>query len=390
MPRTNDPFGTVALTHLLHSYLPFLSLKTWEHLVASLTSLTLTVLINVVCVSIALLTSYTLSHTIQPLHANDTATYTTIGMVNQNKTAFLATSPINYAAFAVAQMNRDTYWLQSLWHWSSITMVKYTSSFAFPGVFSLTSYVLGCLPFAALDLIPFCRKYKIQPTKQPAKQGAWMKTICATLVLQCLFPIPAMIVQEVVKGPWTYGYSGLQVCMWHCSWGGGKFPVSAPTVFELVTHLFLCLIIFDLGYYVWHSLHHISRPLYKNIHCIHHEYYAPFVWVTQYTHFCELTAVASLSMTIPVAMGCHPLVHWIWLVLIVQISIDSHTGYELPIGLETCFPCCGGTRHHDTHHAWPKTNFQPFFTYFDWYFQSHYEMSGFKTRAEKLNHAKSK
>ena len=97
-----------------------------------------------------------------------------------------------------------------------------------------------------------------------------------------------------------------------------------------------------------------------------------------------------MSMTIPIAIGCHPLTHWVWLVLIVQISIDSHTGYEFPIRLDTLFPCCGGTRHHDTHHAWPKTNFQPFFTYFDWLNQTHYDVSSFNKNNKNGNGLKNR
>ena len=380
-----DPFHIVPLSHRITALLPFQSRPFWEHVLASLVSLTTTALVNIACVSLALLTSYLLTHItfLLPTHTHDLATYTSIGLLNRNQTNFRTNHPGDQAFAAVTAMQRQDRVLHSLWHWASIDQAHYSASFAFPGLFSLLSYVLGCLPFAVLDVIPMCRKYKIQPTKTPAKPGSWIKTIVQTVVLQLLFPVPAMAVQYLVKGPWTYGYPGVELCMWDCAWGAGLFPVAAPTLLESGLHLVLCLLIFDAGYYVWHSLHHISRPLYKNIHCVHHEYYAPFVWVTQYTHFCELTAVASLSMSIPIAMGCHPLTHWIWLVLIVQISIDSHTGYELPVGLFDLFPCCGGTRHHDTHHAWPKTNFQPFFTYFDWYFGSHYEMSEFKRRAEE-------
>ena len=378
-----DPFKITPIAKYLHKTLGCYTKSFYEHIVASLVSLTLTGLLNTICVLAALLLSFSVKQSdfLLPLQTNDLITYsnTMPPILNVNNTGFLS-DPQQQQLSAVTIMSRQNRLLQPLWQWSSIDMSSYTSSFAFPGLFSLTSYFLGCLPFAFFDLIPYCRKYKIQQSKQPAKKGSWMNTLGCTLILQLLFPVPAMIVQEIVKGPWTYGYPGVGLCMFQCDWGVAQFPVSAPTIMEFGIHLMMCLIVFDLGYYVWHTLHHISRPLYRNIHCIHHEYYAPFVWVTQYTHFCELTLVASLSMTIPIAMGCHPLTHWVWLVLIVQISIDSHTGYEFPIGLDTFFPCCAGTRHHDTHHAWPKTNFQPFFTYMDWYRGTHYEVSSFNKK----------
>jgi sterol desaturase/sphingolipid hydroxylase (fatty acid hydroxylase superfamily) len=387
-----DPFKITTIAENLHENIGLGSKLFWEHAVASSISLLLTGFLNACCIFVAFSLSTVLnqSNFLLPLHPNDLVSFSTIlpPILNSNKTAFL-TSAEQLQLSAVTTMARHNRLLQPIWQWASITKSNYTSSFAFPGILSLSSYFLGCLPFAFLDFIPYFRKYKIQPAKQPAKKGSWMNTIMCTIVLQLVFPVPAMIAQVMVfSGPWTYGYPGAGFCMLNCVWGVAKFPISAPTIVEFLTHLILCLIVFDVGYYIWHTLHHISRPLYKNIHSIHHEYYAPFVWVTQYTHFCELVLVASLSMTIPIAMGCHPLTHWVWLILIVQISIDSHTGYELPIGLDTFFPCCAGTRHHDTHHAWPKTNFQPFFTYMDWWNKTHYDQSEFKKRADKKNKEK--
>ena len=385
MVLRKDPFNIKYLTLSVSSRCPG-SYPLWEHAISCLVSLALTLLFNICAVAACVLFS-SVFFSYSTIEEADLVTYGDLGLI-ANSTSNAAGFSSDYAEIvsAAVSLQRGDRMLSPLWRSVSITYAPWTASFAFPGMWSLFSYVLGCSPFALLDFLdlPSIRQYKLQPSKHPAKPGSWMNTIGTTLLLQLVFPIPAMIGQVFFKGPWTYGYhtkSGI-FCIRDCVWGASVFPVSAPTILETITQLVACLVVFDLGYYGWHSLHHISRPLYRNIHSVHHEYYAPFVWVTQYTHACELTAVATLSMTIPIAMHTHPLVHWMWLSLVVLISIDSHTGYSLPwcMSLENVFPCCGGTRHHDTHHAFPITNFQPFFKYADNAFGTSWEQSSFSKK----------
>ena len=394
MVRRRDPFGIKPVATWLAARLGGggSSFAFWEHAVACAVSLALTLGFNLAAIALCAAFSAAVFPT-SAKHEADLLTYGDLGLVTSNNNSFSASYGDVVAAAERLRLGDRA--LSPLWRAASVTYAPWTASFAFPGVWSLSSYVFGCMPFAILDLLdlPALRKYKLQPAKQPAKPGSWRSTIGTTLLLQCLFPVPAMIGQVFFKGPWTYGYSTQSgiFCVRDCVWGASVFPVAAPTLVEAVVQLFVCLVIFDLGYYGWHSLHHISRPLYRNIHSVHHEYYAPFVWVTQYTHACELTAVATLSMTIPIAMRAHPLVHWVWLSLVVLISIDSHTGYELPfLSVDKILPCCGGTRHHDTHHAYPITNFQPFFKYADRAFGTDWAQSAFaRAEAKKKNQAPS-
>ena len=67
------------------------------------------------------------------------------------------------------------------------------------------------------------------------------------------------------------------------------------------------------------------------------------------------------------SLQAHPLSTWIWMLLSVQISVEAHGGYDLPFSVDKFAPYVGlgGAEHHDLHHQYPKTNFQPFFTYMD-------------------------
>ena len=112
------------------------------------------------------------------------------------------------------------------------------------------------------------------------------------------------------------------------------------------------------------------------MHSIHHEYRAPFCWVTQHEHILELLPVAIWSVMVPVGLRCHPLTQWLFMLGATQFSIEAHCGYNYGIG--ACVGYCLGPRtlgetcglaswavHHDRHHRFPSRNFEPFFTYLD-------------------------
>ena len=49
-------------------------------------------------------------------------------------------------------------------------------------------------------------------------------------------------------------------------------------------------------------------------------------------------------------------------------TVDAHSGYDFCVLDKLPFLFFwGGNKHHDIHHQKPKTNFQPFFTWFDIY-----------------------
>ena len=105
---------------------------------------------------------------------------------------------------------------------------------------------------------------------------------------------------------------------------------------------------------------------------IHHEYSAPFCWVTQHEHALELLPVSLWSVTIPIALGCHPLTEWLFLLGAIQVSVEAHSGYDIGFTAPLAYllPAWGGTRHHDDHHKFPTRNFEPFFTYLDDFFST--------------------
>eukprot|EP01080_Neovahlkampfia_damariscottae_P002455 gene2455-3165_t len=150
-------------------------------------------------------------------------------------------------------------------------------------------------------------------------------------------------------------------------------PKVAPTISELLIHLFISFVLFDFIYFVWHWLHHKSETLYKFGHEFHHQYRKPFALVTQHLHWSELLATTLMSVGIPEIIGLHVLTYWIWIPLSIYISVDAHIGYEFSLSLSNWIPFYGGAVTHDYHHLHPKTNYEPFFTYLDRLFGTNYD-----------------
>ena len=238
--------------------------------------------------------------------------------------------------------------LQPIWD-LRLGYEDYVASPLFPIVLSVSFYFLCMVPFTLLDLfgkdIKFIQQYKIQPDKDVTWPSV-RKAIMLTLWNQLIFILPVSMAQWV----WTPPI---------------EMPPMAPTVWELLTECLGALAIFDLEYFIWHSLHHKIRILYKHVHSIHHQYHSPSSWVTQYLHPWELISVGLFTTTSPWFFDSHPLTQWAFQQFSIMVSVEAHIGYDFPGLPHRWNPFWGGSIKHDMHHQKPLTNFAPFFNYCD-------------------------
>ena len=147
-------------------------------------------------------------------------------------------------------------------------------------------------------------------------------------------------------------------------------PLAAPGLWEFFWQQCISLAIYDFQVYVWHVIHHRIRFLYRHVHSFHHHFSSPNSCSTQYVHPFELICVGVFLRTASKWFGPHPLTEWSFLVVALAASVESHSGYDLPLMPHRWAPFWGGSVHHDMHHQKPLTNFQPFFTWFDRLFGS--------------------
>ncbi|KAM6951590.1 cholesterol 25-hydroxylase-like protein [Aplochiton taeniatus] len=240
--------------------------------------------------------------------------------------------------------------LQSLWNWMQGYSALLGSPF-FPVFFSLSVYLLFCLPFVALDTlsskVPWIRRFKIH--NNSTVSWATMKS-CLALALYnhvvYIFPVTIL----------------------HCYWrSGGTAQPEAPGIFTLLRDVLGCLLLFDFQYFVWHLLHHKVPWLYRTFHKVHHTYTSTSALTTEHSGAWETLSLGFFAGINPLLLQCHPLTEMAFYVLNIWLSVEDHCGYDFPWATHRLVPfgLYGGAPHHDLHHLRFRSNYAPYFTHWD-------------------------
>ncbi|XP_075010746.1 cholesterol 25-hydroxylase [Calonectris borealis] len=244
---------------------------------------------------------------------------------------------------------RDRLCLQSLWDSVTAKEPLIKSPF-FPVLFSFTAYMAFCLPYIALDFLstrlPNLRKYKIQPQN---------------------YPTLGMMLPCIIQSAYHHVVLIFPVTLLHWYWRPMNLPVIAPELPEVLLEVGVCLVLFDFEYFLWHLLHHKVPWLYKTFHKVHHKHVSTFALTTQYSSVWELLSLGFFAAINPVLLGCHPLTEMIFFLVNIWLSVEDHSGYDLPWSTHRLVPfgLYGGSPHHDLHHLKFKSNYAPYFTHWD-------------------------
>lgn len=217
----------------------------------------------------------------------------------------------------------------------------------FPALFSFFAYCGCCLPFAALDCLGALRRYKLQP--QAASPTALVMGQC---LLRSLFQHVAYLFPATVA---------------HWYWRPPRLPAEAPSLPALLLEVALCLLLFDGLYFFWHLLHHRLPWLYRTFHKAHHRHVATFALATQYSGAWELLWLGLFASLAPALLRCHPLTEMAFFLTNIWLSVEDHSGYDLPWATHRLIPLglYGGAPHHDLHHLKFRFNYAPYFTHWD-------------------------
>ncbi|KAM4715003.1 LOW QUALITY PROTEIN: cholesterol 25-hydroxylase-like protein [Anableps anableps] len=219
----------------------------------------------------------------------------------------------------------------------------------FPVIFSLSVYLIFCLPILLLDLLPaggnLVRRYKLQP----------QSSISWTSVRSCL--ALTLYNHLIVIFPLTCLNWYLQPVL---------LPQEAPALPHLLAQVLVCLLLFDFQSFIWHLLHHKVPWLYRTFHKLHH-YTSTSALTAEYSGAWETLSLGLFAAANPLLLGCHPLTEMVFYVNI-WLSVEDHCGYDLPWATHRLIPfgLYGGARHHDLHHLKSKCNYAPYFTHWDY------------------------
>jgi len=254
------------------------------------------------------------------------------------------------------------YWssLVEAWNnvWPNVAPVAFASAdyrdrafFAVGGTIATTGafYLLNAMLYVVYRYDLFAQ-YKITPNMWPDR----------ALVRRTLFKlVPGQVLLRPVV--WWFLYPIFR------RYGMPLADAPLPSATTILLHFVICVIANDtLFYWAHRTLHH--RFFYKRIHKQHHEYKTSIGIAAEYAHPLE----EAISNGFPTIAGCmffgaHPCVLFLWLLLRMYETVDSHSGYEFPWSPFHLFPSIqGGAARHDYHHAHNVGNFGAFFIFWDW------------------------
>lgn len=239
--------------------------------------------------------------------------------------------------------------LQSLWDFILGYNAWLRSPF-FPVLFSLSVYLTFCLPFVVLDLLSprlaWIRTFKIQQKSHVSWTMMW-SCLALSLYNHVVFLFPLTVL--------------------HWFWRPASFIAEAPGTLRLIWDVVACLLLFDFQYFIWHLLHHKVPWLYRTFHKVHHKHTTTFALTTEYSGAWETLSLGFFASVNPLLLGCHPLTEMLFYVLNIWLSVEDHSGYDLPWSTHRLVPfgLYGGAPHHDLHHLKFKFNYAPYFTHWD-------------------------
>ncbi|KAI8586932.1 fatty acid hydroxylase superfamily-domain-containing protein [Geranomyces variabilis] len=161
-------------------------------------------------------------------------------------------------------------------------------------------------------------------------------------------------------------------------------PVEHPLLF--VAKIVIASVMLDTYQYWMHRWMHTNRWLYRNFHSVHHELTVLYAFGALYNHPLEGLLMDTVGSGLPtLVLDMHPWTATAFFCIATLKTVDDHCGYALPWDpLQTLFR--NNAVYHDIHH-WGKGrmyNFsQPFFTFWDVWMGTDYEIAMQKQAAAK-------
>ena len=103
-----------------------------------------------------------------------------------------------------------------------------------------------------------------------------------------------------------------------------------PSLHRILLELIICMLVLEVMFYYSHWMLHNKR-VYKYIHKQHHAWTASISLASLYSHPVEHICSNLLPLTMgPLLLGSHVVTAWLWYILAISSTMNSHSGYHLP------------------------------------------------------------
>lgn len=154
----------------------------------------------------------------------------------------------------------------------------------------------------------------------------------------------------------------------------------------LPASLFISLFIHDLFFYLSHRFLHLPL-IHKYVHVHHHQSHTVNPWAAFSFHPLEGCIQISIICWLPLILPIHPIIHGVFTLFMLFMSVYGHSGYELRAKKAPIFNAFNTSFHHAQHHQFGNYNFGIYLNFWDRLFKSNHATyeSGYKLLREKIN-----
>uniref|UniRef100_F6Q7R7 Methylsterol monooxygenase 2-2 n=2 Tax=Ciona intestinalis TaxID=7719 RepID=F6Q7R7_CIOIN len=255
---------------------------------------------------------------------------------------------------------RQTY-IDILWFWLK-TKYWYQTVYNETIAVQLYSFV-AMVPFRVMNYFKIGTKYKIN------NAGNYENTPVVDILLEAFEYSWPLVILDTFHVKKYGGVSGALLNRRRQDWiqVTRQLPEDPPLLGDMVRHLVVGLVLYDVAFFLQHFTFHKIPTLYRLFHKKHHTHTSVNVKVTNRLHVIErilLVLSANFGLWI---QGAHPLTRSVFIVVFISMLIENHCGFDFPYSYDKILPdgLVGGSRRHCEHHHNGNKNYQPIFTYID-------------------------